>query len=157
MAKALSEDLRERVIRAIEAGASCREAAKRFGVSASSAVKWHRRWREMGALAPGKVGNPGGRKLAPHRELILGLIEAEPDVTLHQLRQRLADHGVTIGFGSIWRFLDDEGISFKKKRCWPPSRSVTTSPEPAPAGMSSSPGSTPIDWSSSTRPGRRRT
>lgn len=114
MAKALSEDLRERVIRAIEAGASRREAAERFGISVSSAVKWHRRWRETGSLTPGRVGNPGGRKLAPHRELILGLIDAQPDLTLHQLRQRLAEHDIAIGFGSIWRFLDDEGISFKK-------------------------------------------
>jgi transposase len=115
MAKALCEDLRDRVIRAIEAGASRREAAKRFGVGPSSAVKWHRRWRETGALAPSKLGNPGGRKLAPHRELILALIDAQPDLRLHQLRQHLAEHGIVIGFGSIWRFLDDEGISFKNK------------------------------------------
>jgi transposase len=52
MPKALSGDLRERVIEAVEAGASRREAAERFEISASSAVKWLQRWRDHGVRAP---------------------------------------------------------------------------------------------------------
>ncbi|TXN60378.1 IS630 family transposase, partial [Methylobacterium sp. WL18] len=44
MPSALSMDLRERVIAAIEAGASRRQAAKRFGVGPSSAIRWHERF-----------------------------------------------------------------------------------------------------------------
>lgn len=40
MASALSVNLRERVVAAIEAGASRREAARRFEVSPASAVRW---------------------------------------------------------------------------------------------------------------------
>src|SRR5262249_35965191 len=52
MPKALSGDLRERIIEAVEAGASRREAAERFEISASSAVKWLQRWRDHGVCAP---------------------------------------------------------------------------------------------------------
>ena len=116
MAKTLSDDLRERVIAAVRGGASCREAARRFGISASSAVKWWQRWRERGTVAPDRRGKPPVRKLAPHRALILATLEAQPDLTLEQLRRRLADEGILVGYGSLWRLLDDEGISFKKNR-----------------------------------------
>jgi len=157
MAKTLSDDLRERVIAAIRDGASCREAAKRFGVSASSAVKWWQRWRERGSVAPDRRGKPPGRKLAPHRAWILAMIEAQPDLTLAELRRRLAEQDILVGYGSLWRLLDDEGISFKKKPCCPPSRSVRTSLEPEATGGNASPPSMPTAWSSSMRPGPRPT
>ncbi|WP_367179600.1 helix-turn-helix domain-containing protein, partial [uncultured Sphingomonas sp.] len=40
MGRALSRDLRERVVAAVESGLSCRAAAVRFGVSAASAIRW---------------------------------------------------------------------------------------------------------------------
>jgi len=52
MAKYLSEDLRIRVIEAVEAGASRRRAAARFGVSVSSAIRWLEVWRRTGRAAP---------------------------------------------------------------------------------------------------------
>jgi putative transposase len=116
MAKTLSTDLRERVIAAVRGGASCREAARRFGVSASSAVKWWQRWRERGTVAPDRRGKPPVRKLAPHRASILAMLEAQPDLTLEGLHRRLAEQGVMVGYGSLWRLLDDEGISFKRNR-----------------------------------------
>ena len=45
MAKAYSEDLRERVIAAVDAGATRRAAAVQFKVSISSAIRWVRRWQ----------------------------------------------------------------------------------------------------------------
>ena len=57
MAKPYSMDLRERVVAAvIEDGMSCHAAAARFGVAASSAIKWVRRVRETGSAAPGQMG-----------------------------------------------------------------------------------------------------
>ena len=47
MPKAYSRDLRERVITAVETGASRREAAERFEVSVASAVKWLQRWYQQ--------------------------------------------------------------------------------------------------------------
>ena len=48
MATALSNDLRKRVLAAVDGGMSCRQAAERFGVSAASAIRWHDRRRREG-------------------------------------------------------------------------------------------------------------
>ena len=52
MARALSVDLRRRVVSAIASGLSCRAAAERFGVSASSAIRWRALDRREGDIAP---------------------------------------------------------------------------------------------------------
>jgi transposase len=80
MPKALSGDLRERVIEAVEAGASRREAAERFEISASSAVKWLQRWCDHGVCAPKPRG--GSRSvLEDYGERILALVAEQPDRT----------------------------------------------------------------------------
>ena len=61
MPKPCSLDLRERVLETVEAGASRREAAERFEVSASSAIKWMQRWHETGSVA---AKPSGGSSLA---------------------------------------------------------------------------------------------
>jgi transposase len=79
MSKALSVDLQERVVAAIAAGASCRAAAARFGVSSPSAIRWATLAREAGSVAPGPLG--GDRRTArieAHAPLILGLVERPP-------------------------------------------------------------------------------
>jgi len=84
MPKALSGDLRERVIEAVEAGASRREAAERFEISASSAVKWLQRWRDHGVCAPKPRG--GSRSvLEDYGERILALVVEQPDRTLDEI------------------------------------------------------------------------
>lgn len=113
MVKAYSEDLRERVIEAVEAGASRREAAERFSVSASSAIKWMQRWRGTGSIA----ARPSGGSQSPldqHGETLLGLIAAKSDLTLEEVRGLLADRGILASRTAIWRFFDRHGISFKK-------------------------------------------
>ena len=84
MPRSLSGDLRERVIEAVQAGASRREAAERFEISASSAVKWLQRWRDHGVCAPKPRG--GSRSiLEDYAERILALIDEQPDRTLDEL------------------------------------------------------------------------
>ena len=61
MATPYSQDLRERVIGAVEAGQSARAAARVFGVSASTAVKWVRRWRRPGSVAATRTSAFGVR------------------------------------------------------------------------------------------------
>lgn len=81
MPKAYSGDLRERVIEAVETGASRREAADRFEVSVSSAVKWLQRWRDRKSAAP----KPRGGSISPLEECasgILALVAEQPDLTL---------------------------------------------------------------------------
>ena len=65
MTAPLSNDLRERVVRAIADGESCRSVASRFGVAVSSAVKWSQRYRRTGSVAPGKIGGHRKRVLEP--------------------------------------------------------------------------------------------
>ena len=89
MSKALSVDLRQRVVDAVHAGSSC-QAAARFGVGVSSAIRWVARARTRGDLTPDKRGgNVRSRRIDQHREFLLALITAEPDLTLAEVAERL--------------------------------------------------------------------
>ena len=128
MSKALSVDLRERVVRAVSEGASCRAAATRFGVSASSAIRWCARQRETGSIAPGALGGDrrSGR-IEAHAVLILQEVGRTPDLTLGELKTALAASGVTAGIATLGRVLGRHGITLKKRRRTLPSRTVPTS------------------------------
>ena len=128
MSKALSVDLRERVVRAVAEGASCRAAAARVGVSASSAVRWCTRLRATGSVGPSRLG--GDRRsdrIEAHAALILEQVACKPDVTLAELRAALAAYGVAAGIATLWRFLDRHGLTLKKSRRMRPSRAAPTS------------------------------
>lgn len=116
MAKPLSMDLRERVVAAVlKDGMSARAAAARFGVSESSAIKWVRRHRETGSVAPSRMGGYKPRLLAG--DLRDWLIErAGRDFTLRGLVAELGERGVKVDYVQVWRFVHAEGLSFKKKR-----------------------------------------
>jgi transposase len=129
MAHALSMDLRLRVIAAIVGGLSCRQAAQRFGVSASSAIRWWQLERERGSCAPRKLGGDrrSGR-IEAEAAFILSQVAATPDITLAELAEKLRqERGLGVGLGTIWRFFDRRDITFKKRRRMPPSRIVPTS------------------------------
>lgn len=115
----LSRDLRERVMSAVLSGESCRSAARRFGVSAASVVRWAQRQRATGSVAPAKRG--GGRKpvLAAHRDFLIARINETPHLTLHGLKDELAARGVMVSHNAVWLFLRREGLSFKKNAVRP--------------------------------------
>jgi len=114
MAAPLSTDLRERVVTAVLAGESCRAAAARFGISASSAIKWSRRHRLTGSVAPGQMGGHRRPVLTDHRAFILERIAQTPHLTLHGLKDELAARGVKVSHNAVWLFMKREGLSFKK-------------------------------------------
>lgn len=114
MTRALSNDLRERVVAAVEAGESCRSVAARFGIAVSSAVKWSQRYRATGSVAPGKMGGHRKWVLEPHRAFIVERINQTSDLTLHRLKDELAARGVMVSHNAVWVFLRREGLSFKK-------------------------------------------
>jgi len=126
MSKALSVDLRERVLRDVSAGSTHREAAARFGVSAASVSRWRALERRQGDARPGPLGGDrrSGR-IEAHAEAILALIEGEPDMTLHELRKALAARGLQFGIGTLWRFLRRHGVTLKKRP-----DTLRSSPEP---------------------------
>jgi transposase len=119
MARPLSNDLRERVVGAIEAGESCRSVAARFGVAVSSAVKWSQRYRSSGSVAPAKMGGHRKHILEPHRSFIAERINQTPQLSLHRLKEELAARGVKVSHDTVWRFLRREGLRFKKNAVRP--------------------------------------
>ena len=117
MGRPYSEDLRERIVAAVEAGHSRRAAAQMFAVSPSCAVKLLRRWRETGSVKPGKTGGTKGSKLEAHGEWLLASIKEKPDLTLQEIQARLrTERAVAVSIGAIWNFFDRRDISFKKNR-----------------------------------------
>jgi putative transposase len=117
MAAPLSKDLRSRVVRAVEEeGMSRQGAAARFGVAVRTAVRWVSDFRSSGSLAPQKMGNPSPPKLTAHRETVLAMLEERPDYTIEGLRHDLSEQGIVVGYGSIRRFFEREGIT-RKKNC----------------------------------------
>jgi transposase len=117
MAAPLSVDLRLRVVRAVEEeGMSRRAASARFGVAVRTAVRWVGAYRAGGSLAARKMGNPSPPKLWAHREMVLALLDEQPDLTIEELRHALAEQRIVVGYGSIRRFFAREGITRKKRR-----------------------------------------
>jgi len=114
MTRPLSNDLRERVVKAIGAGESCRSVAARFGVAPSTAVKWAQRHRATGSVAPGKMGGHRKPVLEPHRAFIVERLRQTPHLTLHGLKAELAARGVKVSHDTVWTFIRREGLSFKK-------------------------------------------
>lgn len=119
MTAPLSNDLRERVVGAVEDGESCRSVAARFGVSVSSVVKWHQRYRATGSVAPRKMGGHRKRVLEPHRAFIVERINQTSHLTLHGLKDELAARGVKVSHDTVWKFLRREGLRFKKNTVRP--------------------------------------
>ena len=117
MTAPLSQDLRRRIVRAVEAGSSARAAAARVEVSASAAIKLVRRVRETGSVAPGQVGGHRRPVLEPHADLIRSLVAARPRITLAELRAALAEQGVRVtALSTLWLMLRRLGLSHKETR-----------------------------------------
>ena len=116
MPRPYSQDLRERVVGAVEAGSSARAAARLFGVSASTAVKWVQRWRRTGSVAAKRMGGYKRSLLDAHAEVLLGLVAERPDLTIEEIRAELRARGIYTGHGSVGRFFVRHGIGFKKNR-----------------------------------------
>ncbi|WP_324262347.1 IS630 family transposase [Altererythrobacter sp. H2] len=117
MAKSISEDLRSRVIAAVDGGLSRRAAAQRFGVAVASAVRWVREWRESGATrAKPQGGDKRSQRIEAYRDIILGAIDRQVDLTLVELTELLrSEHNVTFAPSTIWRFLDRHAMTVSKK------------------------------------------
>ena len=128
MSKALSLDLRVRVLRAVAEGASHRAAAARFGVSAASVSRWRALDRMLGDPRPGPLGGDrrSGRVEA-QGGLIRELLEATPDITTEELRAALAERGHVFGYGTLQRFFRRHGLTRKKRPPMRPSRTAPTS------------------------------
>ena len=117
MTAPLSTDLRRRLVRAVEAGSSAREAARRFEVSPSAAIKLMQRVRATGSAAPGKVGGYRKPLLARHETLLRELTTAKPGITLAEIQAALTGRGIQAGsLATTWSTLRRLGLRHKKSR-----------------------------------------
>ena len=118
MTKPLSMDLRERLVSAVSGGMTRRDAADRFGVAPSTAIKWVDRWQRTGDVRPWpQGGDKRSHRMEAHAEEILALIETTPDITLGEIAAHLDErHGLKAAPSTVWRLLDRRGMTFKKNR-----------------------------------------
>src|SRR6476469_2814230 len=161
MGRALSQDLRDRVIAATGSGTSVRKAASRFEVGVSTAIKWVRRLRDTGERSARRQGRRPGSKLDAHGEFVRAVIDAVPDTTIGELQRRLVDErGVYASTGTIWTFLDRCDLTVKKKSAYAAEQSLPsgltrvtapTSWRSARTGSRASSISIRSSWCSSTR------
>lgn len=128
MARALSQDLRDRVVAATDEGMSCRAAAARFGVGVATAIRWRQLAREHGRAIAGK---PGGDQRSSKTDIladqIMAMLAENGDIKLVEIQSGLAVQGVHIGIGTLWRFFDRRGITRKKRPGMRSSKTVPTS------------------------------
>lgn len=113
MGRPYSMDLRERVIRRVEAGESCRSVSRAFDLGESTVIRWARRNRETGSFAPGQMGG--------HRPYLISGAQADwlceriksGDFTLRELAFELAERGLNVDERTVWAFVHRAGRSYK--------------------------------------------
>ena len=111
-----SQDLRERIVRVVDAGTSRNAAAKQFDVSIRFVVKLLQRWRQRGTIKADKYGGWKKPKLAPHAARIRALVAETCDITIDELCAVLAAEGIEAKRSTLGDFLLAQGLSRKKDR-----------------------------------------
>ena len=154
MPKPFSQDLRNRVIDAVEKGGmSCRAAARRYEVSESTAIKWLERYRRDGLRGPAGHGGHRPSALMPHREFLEAARAEKSDLTLQGLCDRLrSEKGVKADTSMMSRFFRRIGVTLKKRRSSRANKTGRTSAGVGRAGEPISAASIPPASSLSTRP-----
>jgi putative transposase len=114
MPRPLSNDLRERIVRAVDDGLSRNATAKRFDVSVSAVVKLIQQWRATGSYLPKRIGGYRKRLLADHADRVNRLVTEKPDMTVAEMQQQLAAADIKAGPSAIARFLVYLGHTYKK-------------------------------------------
>jgi transposase len=116
-----------RVLKASDEGLSARQAAARFGIGASSAIRWIARAR-IGKLEPRRHGRRRASSLDAHEAFVVGLIEARKDITLNEMVEKLVtERLVRISRSALSAWLRSHGWTFKKSPHMHWSRSAPTS------------------------------
>lgn len=115
MGKPYSDDLRERVVAAIEAGHTRVKVAKLYNMALSTVGGIIKRKRDTGSVSPDKFGGYKTFTLEPHTDRVKELVAEQPDITLAEIQVRLAKEKVKVSQSGIFRFLRHINLTFKKK------------------------------------------
>ena len=136
-----SQDLRERVLAAVDAGRPVREVALLFRVSVSYIYKALGQRRRTGSVTPRRGGGSRPPKLAGHEAALLEHLRGKPDATLAELRAWLFEtRGVSLSNGGLWNALERLGWTLKKSHSMRRSSTGPTLRPPASPGAPLSPG-----------------
>jgi len=114
MTQPLSNDLRKRIVEAVEGGLSCNAAAGHYKVAVSTVVRLMQRWRQTGSWQPLPQGGYFGHKLSPYREQVEQILAGQRDLTLAEIADRLEAAGISVSKSAVDRFLYHLGQRFKK-------------------------------------------
>ena len=113
----LSLDLRELLVEAVETGSSIRQAARRFSVSPSAAIKLMDRFEATGSVEPEPSGGHRPLLLEPRAGTLTSMVESDPDIPLAEIHAELERRfDVTAGLSTIHRMLRRLGLRLKKSR-----------------------------------------
>lgn len=116
MPKTLPQNLREAVLTAIAEGASCREAAARFGVGPTTAMRWQAlRLEEGRTSALPRGGDRRSQRIDAHAAFLLELVKKHPELRIEDVREELLGRGLSVGVGTICRFFARHGVKWKRR------------------------------------------
>ena len=116
MGKPLSMDLRARALAAVHGGMSRRAAAKRFGVSVSSVIRWDAARRLTGVFSPKpQGGDMRSQRIEAQHTIVIAAFEEERDQSLEELRARLMRRGIATSTSALSRFFQRHRLSRKKR------------------------------------------
>src|SRR5918997_5732282 len=115
MTAPLSQDLRERIVHAVEDGSTIRQTGRRFAVSASAAIKLMQRVRQTGSTEPAKIGGYRRPLLEKHTNVLRTIVTGKAGITLKEIQAALAARGVEVkALSTIADMLHRLGLSHKK-------------------------------------------
>jgi transposase len=109
-----SQDLRDRVLRALSRGDGPSTIARRFEVSRFYVYQVRDREQETGVRSSFQIGGHRRSRLEEAEPALRGWIAAEPGLTLAELQERLASQGIAIKIGALWHQLNKWNLTFKK-------------------------------------------
>ena len=112
--QAYSQDLRERVLRALDRGERPTEIAQRFEVSRIWVYQVRNREQQTGLRTSFQIGGHRRSRLAEMESVLRAWIAAESGLTLAELQERLVPQGVTIKIGALRHQLYRWTLTFKK-------------------------------------------
>jgi transposase len=109
-----SQDLRDRVLRALARGEGPSAIAERFEVSRFYVYQVRDREQETGVRSSFQIGGHRRSRVQEAEPVLRRWIAAEPGLTLEELRERLAKQGIAIKIGALWHQLNKWNLTFKK-------------------------------------------
>ena len=114
MVQAISNDLRKRIVKAVDGGLSRNKASKRFDVAVSTVVNLMTHVKETGSIVPKKIGGYCKPELLAHDKQVRDLVTATPDATLAELVEALGSLGILTSRSALDRHFGRISWSFKK-------------------------------------------